>query len=53
MSLKKHKVGVVQATPALFDINATINIVCEWITKGAQAGCELLLFPESFIPCYP
>jgi nitrilase len=53
MSLKKHKVGVVQATPALFDINQTINLVCEWITKGAEAGCELLLFPESFIPCYP
>ena len=53
MNLKKHKVGVVQATPALFDINQTINIVCEWIAKGAQAGCELLLFPESFIPCYP
>lgn len=53
MSLKKHKVGVVQATPALFDINQTIDIVCEWITKGVEAGCELLLFPESFIPCYP
>jgi nitrilase len=21
--------------------------------KGAEQGCELLLFPESFIPCYP
>lgn len=47
------KVGVVQATPALFDIVKTIEIVCDWIEKGSKAGCELLLFPESFIPCYP
>lgn len=50
---KKVKVGVVQATPALFDIEKTIEIVISWIEKGAEAGCELLLFPESFIPCYP
>ncbi len=53
MDLKKVKVGVVQATPALFDIAKTVEIVCAWIEKGAQAGCELLLFPGSFIPCYP
>ena len=51
--MKKVKVGVVQATPALFDIAKTVEIVCDWIEKGAAAGCELLLFPESFIPCYP
>lgn len=50
---KKVKVGVVQATPALFDIEKTIGIIISWIEKGAEAGCELLLFPESFIPCYP
>jgi nitrilase len=53
MNRKKIKVGVVQATPALFDITGTIEIVSHWIEKGAQSGCELLLFPESFIPCYP
>jgi nitrilase len=53
MNLKKVKVGVIQATPALFDIDKTVAIVCNWIAKGAQNGCELLLFPESFIPCYP
>ena len=47
------KVGVVQATSALFDIAKTVEIVCEWIEKGKNSGCELLLFPESFIPCYP
>jgi nitrilase len=50
---KKPKVGVIQATPALFNLDATIDIVCDWIAKGAAEHCDLLLFPESFIPCYP
>ena len=53
MENRKVKVGVVQATPALFDIEKTVDIVISWIEKGAKQGCELLLFPESFIPCYP
>jgi nitrilase len=53
MFAKIVKVGVVQATPALFDTSATIDIVCKWIEKGAEEGCDFLLFPESFIPCYP
>lgn len=53
MQHKKVKVGVVQATPALFDIEKTVQIVIDWIEKGSKEGCELLLFPESFIPCYP
>ncbi len=47
------KVGVVQATPVLFDLQKSVHLVIDWIGKGAEAGCELLLFPESFIPCYP
>ena len=53
MQQGKIKVGVVQATPALFDIEKTIEIIISWIEKGADEDCELLLFPESFIPCYP
>ena len=51
--IKKVKVGVVQATPVLFDIEKTVQVIKKWIEKGASEGCELLLFPESFIPCYP
>ncbi|RAI92160.1 carbon-nitrogen hydrolase family protein [Algoriphagus yeomjeoni] len=47
------KVGVVQATPALFDLEKSVDLVISWIEKGANDGCQLLLFPESFIPCYP
>jgi nitrilase len=53
MKQKKVRVGVVQATPALFDIEKTVQIVIYWIEKASAEGCELLLFPESFIPCYP
>ena len=53
MESKKVKVGVVQATPALFDIKKSVEIVISWIEKGAKESCGLLLFPESFIPCYP
>jgi len=51
--MKIVRVGVVQATPALFDQEKSVDRVIDWIQKGAQAGCQLLLFPESFIPCYP
>ena len=51
--MKNCRVGVVQATPALFDVEKSVDIVINWIQRGAEAGCELLLFPESFIPCYP
>lgn len=49
----KTKVAVVQATPALFDKNRTLNIVADWTEKAAQEGAQLVLFPEAFIPCYP
>lgn len=53
MEHKQVKVGVVQANPALFDIEKTIEIIISWIEQAAAANCQLLLFPESFIPCYP
>ncbi|MEZ0486551.1 carbon-nitrogen hydrolase family protein [Fibrella aquatica] len=53
LSDKTVKVGVVQATPALFDLEKSIDLVIGWIEKGVQQGCQLLLFPETFIPCYP
>lgn len=51
--MKTVKVGVVQATPVLFDLERSVDRVIEWIDRGAEAGCQLLLFPESFIPGYP
>lgn len=53
MEFKTVTVGVVQATPALFDREKSIDLVIDWIDRAKQAGCQLVLFPESFIPCYP
>jgi nitrilase len=45
--------GVVQATPALFDLNTCIERTIRWMKEAADAGCDLVLFPETFIPGYP
>ena len=49
----KVTVGVVQAAPALFDRDATIEKACRLVTEAASQGAQLILFPEAFIPAYP
>jgi len=47
------KVAIVQDAPIFFDKEATLQKV-ETITKQyASDGCQLIVFPESFIPGYP
>lgn len=47
------KVGLVQESPVFFDKEKTLDKV-EILTKEyAARGCQLLVFPESFIPGYP
>ncbi len=53
MTFKKVKVGVVQATPVLFDLERSVDLVVDWLDRAARQGCQLVLFPESFIPGYP
>lgn len=53
MNLSILKVGVVQAAPTFFDLNRSIEKAIDWIERGCSAGCQLLLFPESFLPGYP
>lgn len=49
----KIKVAVVQDAPEFFNKEATLQKV-ELITKQqAKEGCDLVVFPESFIPGYP
>lgn len=49
----KVKVGLVQDNPVFFDKEKTIKKIEEITIKQAKEGCELLVFPESFIPGYP
>lgn len=49
----KVKVAVVQDSPIFFDKEGTIAKVEAITKKQAKQGCELIVFPESFIPGYP
>jgi len=51
--MSKTKIGVIQATPVLFDLEKSIEKVRQLVRKYARKGCEYLLFPESFLPGYP
>jgi nitrilase len=47
------KVGVVQHAPVFFDLQATIQKMEDLVREAAGRGCQLVVFPESFIPGYP
>jgi nitrilase len=47
------KVAVVQASPVLFDREATLEKVGRLAAAAAGQGAELILFPEAFVPAYP
>jgi nitrilase len=49
----KVSVGVVQDSPVFFDKAATFDKIARITKEFAGKGCELLVFPESFIPGYP
>lgn len=46
-------VCLIQDSPVFFDKAATLDKVEQLTIKHAQEGCQLILFPESFIPGYP
>ncbi|MFO7886838.1 MAG: carbon-nitrogen hydrolase family protein [Eubacteriales bacterium] len=50
---KKLKVAVVQDSPIIFNLEKTMGKTIELIKKAALTGAKLIVFPESFIPCYP
>ena len=47
------KVACVQAEPAAFEREATIDKLEGLVAEVAGAGARLALFPETFIPVYP
>ncbi len=49
----KVKVCLIQDSPVFFDKEQTILKVEKLVTQYAQKGCQLIVFPESFIPGYP
>ena len=51
--LQPVKVAVVQAAPALFDREATVEKARQLVAEAAGQGAQVILFPEAFIPAYP
>jgi nitrilase len=49
----KVKVCVVQDSPVFFDKEKTLDKLEQLTKKYAAQGCDLIVFPESFIPGYP
>lgn len=47
------KVAVVQHSPRLLEREATVQLAADLVAKSAQAGAELVVFPEAFVPGYP
>jgi nitrilase len=51
--VRSVKVAVVQASPILFNREATVAKTQELIGSASAQGAKLILFPEAFIPVYP
>lgn len=49
----KYKVASAVASPAMFDISATVNKCCRIIEEASDNGAEMVVFPETFLPLYP
>ncbi|MCB0463549.1 MAG: carbon-nitrogen hydrolase family protein [Flavobacteriaceae bacterium] len=47
------KVAIVQDAPVFFDKDKTLQKVKTIVKQYAKEGCNLIVFPESFIPGYP
>lgn len=50
---RRLKVSVIQDSPVIFDLEKTMDKTVELAKKAAANGSKLIVFPESFIPCYP
>ena len=49
----KIKVCLIQDNPVFFDKTRTLKKVETLTKKYGKEGCELIVFPESFVPGYP
>ena len=48
----KVRAAAVQAEPVVLDRDGTVAKACGLIARAAENGAGLVVFPETFIPCY-
>ena len=53
IAMGKIRVAAVQSTPQFFDTAATLESMRVELRQCAQSGCQLVLYPESYLPGYP
>ncbi|WP_445398891.1 carbon-nitrogen hydrolase family protein [Streptomyces sp. LE64] len=46
-------VAIVQQPPALLDLEESLRRATAHVTEAAQAGADLVVFPETWLTCYP
>jgi len=51
--MNPFNIAVVQAAPIFFDKKRTLEKVADLTSEVAKSNAKLVLFPETFIPCYP
>jgi nitrilase len=55
----RFKVAAIQASPVVrdapdwFDLKSTLDKAASLITEAGRNGARLIVFPETWIPCYP
>ncbi len=47
------RVACVQVEPVILDRDRTIEKLAAYTAEAAQAGAQLVVFPETFVPAYP
>lgn len=56
---RRFKVAAIQASPVVrdapdwFDVKSTMDKATSLITEAGRNGARLIVFPETWIPCYP
>ncbi|MFI1830441.1 carbon-nitrogen hydrolase family protein [Streptomyces sp. NPDC020412] len=46
-------VAIVQQPPALLDLEESLRRAAAHVTEAAQSGADLVVFPETWLTCYP
>src|SRR4030067_3057983 len=56
---RRFKVAAVQASPVVrdapdwLDVKSTLDKATSLITEASRNGARLIVFPETWLPCYP